>query len=147
LFQRQRIARAAIVIIAAYAILAIILSILGRSLARNHEVLLNVFSHQSGPFAWGYEFTDGIVGPFSIGQNTDDLKESMAEIDGIRVIVIQADTSSVDNGFVDIGKIPMDATRISASIPCGGSRCIYSLTLKDGVVVRIWKGRAMLAGL
>jgi hypothetical protein len=146
-FNGRRAVQVTFLIFTTYIVFAIAISIFGKELARNHELLLNIFSHQSSLFGWGYEFTDGRVGQFSIGDNMKDVVNSLKQIEDVRIAVVEDSAGKSGREFVDIDNIPEDVRRLSASTPCGGSRCLYNFTFEDGKIVRIWKGRAMFSGL
>ena|SRR3990167_1257577 len=147
MFNGRRTVQVGIGIIALYLISAIAISNFGRTLARNHETVLNIFSHQSGLFGWSYEFTDGNVGPFTIGENIEELRASMRDVSGIKVVLPRSNNELDSDGFVDVDDIPDKATEIYTLVPCGSSQCSYNFTLKNGAVSKIWKGHALLSGL
>src|ERR1700681_1167229 len=69
--------------IAAYALVAVILTLFGRPLARYAPGILTYFSFQdaisSGQPGWNYTFYDGRVGPFRIGQAVTETRDAMIE--------------------------------------------------------------------
>jgi hypothetical protein len=67
--------------IAAYALVAVILTLFGRPLARYSPGILTYFSFQdgtsSGTLGWNYTFHEGSVGPFRIGQDEAETRDTM----------------------------------------------------------------------
>jgi hypothetical protein len=82
-FTGSIIADVLIGMIAAYASVAVILTVFGRPLARYSPGILSYFSFQdggsSGPLGWNYTFSDGSVGPFRIGQDETEARDAMIE--------------------------------------------------------------------
>ena len=75
--------------IAAYAWVAVILTLFGRPLARYAPGILTYFSFQdgisSGTLGWNYTFYDGRVGPFRIGQDETETRDAMIKCACFRV--------------------------------------------------------------
>src|SRR6266704_770049 len=76
-FTGSIIADALIGFVAAYAVVAIILTLFGRPVARYSPGILTYFSFRadasSGFLGWSYDFYDGRIGPFHIGQSQTDV--------------------------------------------------------------------------
>lgn len=80
-FTGSIIADVLIGMIAGYALVAVILTLFGRPLARYAPGTLTYFSFQdaisSGQPGWNYTFYDGSVGPFRIGQDETETRDVM----------------------------------------------------------------------
>lgn len=85
--------------IAAYALIAVILTLFGRPLARYAPGILTYFSFQdaisSGQPGWNYTFSEGGVGPFRIGQDETDARDAMIECACFRVNPRKPQTPSI----------------------------------------------------
>jgi hypothetical protein len=80
-FTGSIIADALIGFVAAYAVVAIVLTLFGRPLARYAPGILTYFSFQdgtsSGTLGWNYTFSEGTVGLFRIGQDETVIRDAM----------------------------------------------------------------------
>lgn len=68
--------------IAVYAMLAVALTHFGQPLARYAPGILTYFSFQdynAGSPGWNYSFDEGWVGPFHVGQNKSEVRDSIAK--------------------------------------------------------------------
>ncbi len=77
-FTGSIIADGLIGLIAAYALVAVILTLFGRPLARYSPGILTYFSFQDG-MGWNYTFYEGSVGPFHIGQGENETRDALVK--------------------------------------------------------------------
>jgi len=62
-----------------YGALSIVATVAGAGFARHHPGILTWFSFRDGPFSWSYNFSDGGIGPFVIGEDRKEVWKTVRQ--------------------------------------------------------------------
>jgi hypothetical protein len=80
--------------VAAYALVAVVLTHFGRPLARYAPGILTYFSFQD-EMGWNYTFYEGNVGPFQIGQDENETRDALRKCGCFKIIDERASDGSL----------------------------------------------------
>ncbi len=116
--------------IATYALLAVILTLFGRPLARYSPGILTYFSFQdgisSGTSGWNYTFYEGRVGPFHIGQNENETRDTIIKCRCFTIYPRKPQTPAIPTGGANsktIDELLSGGSLLASKVEAGSFIC------------------------